>query len=242
MSLGSADGRQYVVSGPWRHRDDIAELIEASRGGQREALIDGLSRELKQKGYRLLVLDYSVESNDPTFYRQGDFRLIERILEYERPTCPWTFDHRRRTEFDVRPIDRPTERTCSRSSELQLFPRGYGGIAPRNGTVRVTPGVEYLAGGSTVALSVTRVCGHRHDGHLDRLAVEADGQGRGLGATLLSAALVKMVHRGAKQISLTTQEQNLRSQSLTNKTVFERGRWAYEIYGRWLDAPEGTDS
>jgi RimJ/RimL family protein N-acetyltransferase len=49
-----------------------------------------------------------------------------------------------------------------------------------------------------------------------------------------------MIERGAKQVALTTQDYNYRSQRLYERNGFRRGRWAYEIYGRWLNAPEGT--
>src|SRR5579859_3612476 len=43
LALVADAGRQYVVAGPWRKRSDIAELIEASPGALRSALIDELA-------------------------------------------------------------------------------------------------------------------------------------------------------------------------------------------------------
>ncbi len=239
MSFASTDGRQYLVAGPWRHRNDIAELIEASRGSQREALLAALIVELKKKGFRLLVLDYGVEANDPAFYRQGDFRLVERILEYERPNLPIEV-RPRPVGFKVRPYH-PADRESVLRVERESFPWLWWNSSEEWDRYVVTPGVEILVGWiDDRIVGYAGFAVHRADGHLDRLAVEAGVQGRGLGASLLSASLTQMVKRGAKQISLTTQEDNYRSQQLYEQNGFRRGRWTYEIYGRWLDSAEGT--
>ena len=239
MAFSSADGRQYVVSGPWRHRDDIAELIEASRGALRPELVEAVADSLVRIGYRLLILDYSVEANDPAFFRGAQFQLVERILEYERFEAP----------IDIRPLPgrfaiRPyngEERPEVLQVEKKSFPWLWWNSYDEWDRYVVTPGVEVLVG--WVDDRVVGYAGfsvHRRDGHLDRLAVAEDVQGRGLGASLLAASLARMAERGARDTSLTTQEQNIRSQKLYEQNGFRRGRWGYDIFGRWLDATKGT--
>ncbi|MFQ5613895.1 MAG: GNAT family N-acetyltransferase [Anaerolineae bacterium] len=58
-------------------------------------------------------------------------------------------------------------------------------------------------------------------GHLTRLATHPQYQGRGIGARLLAQALRDLVEAGAEQITLNTQETNVRSQRLYRRYGFE---------------------
>jgi ribosomal-protein-alanine N-acetyltransferase len=239
MGFATNDGKQYVIAGPWRHRDDIAELIEASRGDLRCDLLDALIDELKANGYRLIVLDYGLEANDPDFYRRGDFRLVERILEFERPDLPLATPPTP-DRFEVQTYQ-PSDREAILDLERNSFPWLWWNSSEEWDRYVITPAVEVLVGridGRIVGYAGFVV--HRRDGHLDRLAVSEAEQGRGFGASLLSASLSRMSERGAKLVTLTTQEQNFRSQKLYEQNGFRRGRWTYEIYGRWLDTAEGN--
>ena len=42
---------------------------------------------------------------------------------------------------------------------------------------------------------------------------------------------------GARRVTLSTQEDNHRSQALYERFGFRRTRWAYEIWGLWLGEP-----
>jgi ribosomal protein S18 acetylase RimI-like enzyme len=233
MAFTTQDGRQYVIAGPWRHRDDIAELLEATRGSLREDLHDRLLGALADQGYRLVVLDYGLETKDADFYRYEQFQLVERILEFDRPDLP----------VPVRPVPggvdvrayRSDDRESVLAVERDSFPWLWWNSEEEWDRYVATPGVEIYVGacGEDVVAYAGFVV-HRRNGHLDRLAVRDTEQGRGLGATLLLAALARMAARGAKQVSLTTQEHNVRSQRLYEKYGFRRGRWTYEIHGRWL--------
>jgi ribosomal protein S18 acetylase RimI-like enzyme len=238
MAVTTPDGRQYAIAGPWRHRDDIAELIETTRGGLRTELLETLLTDLGARGFALIVLDYGVEAKDPDYYRRNGFRLIERILEYDRPNVP--VQHAAPPAgFEVRPYQLKDRDDVLRVERVS-FPWMWWNSEEEWDRYTVSPGVEILVGG--LAGSIIGYAGfvvHRHAGHLDRLAVRDVDQGRGRGAVLLTSALERMVERGATQVSLTTQEHNLRSQRLYERNGFHRGRWTYEIYGRWLNQAQG---
>jgi ribosomal-protein-alanine N-acetyltransferase len=57
-------------------------------------------------------------------------------------------------------------------------------------------------------------------GHLTRLAVRPDWEGKGVGTRLLTEAMVAMVRAGATWITLNTQEDNLRSRRLYERHGF----------------------
>jgi [ribosomal protein S18]-alanine N-acetyltransferase len=241
MSFATNDGRQYVIAGPWRHREDIAELIEATRGSLREELHDRLMIELAAQGYRLVVLDYGLEAKDADFYQHAQFQLVEKILEFERPDLPVP-THPPLAGFTIRPY-RSEDHDAVLRVERESFPWLWWNSAPEWDRYVATPGVEVLVGAlDDQVVAYAGFVVHRRDGHLDRLAVRDAAQGRGLGAMLLLAALARMSARGARQVSLTTQEQNLRSQRLYEKYGFRRGRWAYQIHGRWLRHGRGIES
>jgi ribosomal-protein-alanine N-acetyltransferase len=238
MALVASGGRQYVVAGPWRKRADIAELIEASTGELRSALVGGLSRQLAAHGFKLMVLDYGLESRDPTFYRTAGFALVERIFEYERPLLPVT--RLATPPGTLRPY-RSEDRDAVLEVERESFPwLWWNSQAEWDGYVS-TRGVEIR-----VACRGDQVVGYagfvvyNREGHLDRLAVHNREQGRGFGAFLLTEALTRLQERGAHRVALTTQETNLRSQRLYEQNGFRRGRWTYDIHGSWLGQPEET--
>lgn len=233
MAFASADGRQYAIAGRWRHRQDIAELLEASPGSLRRHLIEALVDDLTNNGFRLLILDYGVEANDPAFYQNSSFHLIERIIEFERPDMP--VDVRSWPKTFTVAAYRPGDRQDVLLVEQQSFPWLWWNSREEWDEYVVTPGVEVLVGRlDERVVGYAGLSVHRREGHLDRLAVSRKAQGLGLGASLLSASLSRMAERGARHIALTTQEDNLRSQKLYEQNGFKRGRWTYEIYGRWL--------
>jgi len=57
-------------------------------------------------------------------------------------------------------------------------------------------------------------------GHLTRLAVRPDWEGKGVGTRLLTEAMVSMVRAGATWITLNTQEDNVRSRRLYERHGF----------------------
>jgi ribosomal-protein-alanine N-acetyltransferase len=62
---------------------------------------------------------------------------------------------------------------------------------------------------------------HPPEAHLNRIAVDPDHQGQGIGALLLEHALVAMWRRGAETVSLNTQRSNRRSRRLYDRFGFE---------------------
>jgi ribosomal protein S18 acetylase RimI-like enzyme len=73
-------------------------------------------------------------------------------------------------------------------------------------------------------------------GHLDRIAVDPDLQGRGYGRRLLSLSIRRLGAAGAKRVALSTQASNTVSRALYESVGFRRSRaHDYRIYGRRLD-------
>lgn len=236
MGLVAEGGRQYAIAGPWRHRAEIAELLEVSSGNLRSHLVERLGHLLRDQGVRLVVLDYGLGALDPRFFRAEGFDLIERIIELERPDRPVEFV--RAPDLTIRRYQ-PADREAILDLERASFPWLWWNSPEEWENYLRTREVEVIVGtvqGRIVGYAGSVVFGR--DGHLDRLAVRESEQGKRFGAALLAVALERMRRRGATKIALTTQETNLRSQTLYVRNGFQRGRWTYEIHGKWLDEPE----
>ncbi len=237
MGLIANSGRDYLIAGSWRHRSDIVELIELSSGDHRGELIRRLASKLAGAGVKLLILDYSVGAHDPSFFRREGFVLIERILEFER--LPGEIGSK------PRPVGFTMQNYTAAAGprildlEKQAFPWLWWNSNEEWSAYIANPGVEIIAGyydGEIVGYAGFVV--YRNDGHLDRLAVHRNFHGRGLGSALLTEAMIRMADRGAKRIALTTQENNYQAQRLYENYGFRRGRWTYEIHGKWLGPGE----
>ncbi len=67
-------------------------------------------------------------------------------------------------------------------------------------------------------------------GHLARLAIDPDYQGRGLGYGIVCDALAQFQRRGAHSVTVNTQHDNLVSLSLYQKAGFERTGEEYPLF------------
>lgn len=91
-----------------------------------------------------------------------------------------------------------------------------------------------LVGGQIVAYQWCEMYGQH--AHLTRLAVDPNYQGRGIGAQLLQRAMVEVLGLGATLITLNTQENNQRSQTLYKRFGFTNTRQRLPVL--WLELPE----
>jgi len=104
------------------------------------------------------------------------------------------------------------------------------------------PGVEMFIGrldGRPVAcLGITAYLGW---GHIDRVAVLPELQGRGLGTDAVRFALRRLAASGAKRVGLSTQKGNIASQRVYERLGFRRAVTNdYRLYGKVLARPIGV--
>jgi ribosomal protein S18 acetylase RimI-like enzyme len=99
------------------------------------------------------------------------------------------------------------------------------------------PGVaiDIACDGHSRAMAYVGTTRYRTWGHLDRIAVDPDAQGQGLGRVALERAIASLAAAGARRIGLSTQARNMRSRALYESVGFRRATsHDYRIYGRWL--------
>ncbi len=236
LAFVTDDDRQYVVAGWWRRRTEIGELLEVSAGNRRRELVGTVFSALAARGARLVVLDFGFDTRDRSFLTEAGLEVIDRIVEYVRPSC--SVSKCVTVPLYIRPY-RPEDRAAVLGLERHSFPWLWWNSIDEWEAYVATPGVSVVLGENDgQLLGYAGYTVRRREGHLDRLAVRQDVQGRGFGAALLVEVLGRMERAGAQRVALTTQEDNHRSQRLYERYGFHRGQWVYEIYGKWLASPE----
>ena len=231
------DTSHYAFGGLWRRRDDIGEIVEISRGPSRRALLQRLLGAFEERGVRLVVLDFEESASGSGFYADEGFSTIDRIVEYNRRGGEI---HRPEHVAPVRRY-RPDDFDAILEIDRESFPWLWWNSPAELDFYSAMPDVEIfvsLDGDRPVGYAGLTVRGAF--AHLDRLAVRETYQRHGHGGTLLTPVLEYLAGRGIQRVSLSTQEDNYRSQSLYERYNFSRGRWTYEIRGLWLREPPAS--
>ena len=227
--------REYVIGGHWRHRREIGSLVELGvRGEHRAALVAALVDACRADGCPLLIFNDTAELRQQRWYAELGFELVQEIIVYELHGPPAVrLDAAAGLRFEE--VDEPTAELLA--VDHRSFPYLWWNSEAEfdnylsQGGVRVYLGRD--AGGAAVAYAgITLYPGW---GHLDRLAVVPEQQGRGYGAAALAYAIARINAQGIRRIGLSTQADNHRSQVLYERFGFRRTyRTDYSLYGHWL--------
>jgi ribosomal protein S18 acetylase RimI-like enzyme len=227
---------EFAAVGPWRHREEIAYLVELSAVRHPEAVVAAVEDRCVAAGDHLLLSVELEEVRRPVFYDRIGFDLLEEVVTYEfagraRPEPP-----SRALKFvQIDPSD-DAARMALLALDHAAFPWLWWNSDLEFRAYGLMPGVELwfaLDGDDIVAyLGMTSFPGW---GHLDRIAVDPGRQGSGIGLTALHFAVQRLLRRGAKRIGLSTQTDNERSRRLYERFGFRRAAsHDYRLYGRYL--------
>ena len=226
---------EYLIGGPWRHRDEIAAVQELSARQHTEALVGAFTAACGEDGLRLAVMLDQHEGRSESFYQRIGFDLLQQIIIYELPRLP-------------RPIPPPTGLHFTPAGpaawdellavDHAAFPWLWWNSAAEFEAYAALYGVEIYLGREPDGTPVTYagITSYRGWGHLDRIAVIPGRQGRGYGLETLNFAAAHLGELGAKRIGLSTQADNIRSQHLYEAYGFRRTYSGdYTIHGVWLN-------
>lgn len=221
----------YLVAGPWRNRAEIVEVFETRGDRHRRALwraLLGGGEAGARSPYAVVLIDPNEYRTAAPFYRRVGVRTIEEVQVLRSGAPP------------VRPVERTLELVPARPRELAelervdhaAFPFLWRNSRPEFEEYLRAPGVTVRLArsgeGSVGYVGFTRLDGW---GHIDRLAVTPEAQGRGYGSQLLSWALHELHAAGARYVQLSTQATNERSHGLYARFGFARTRSGYMLYG-----------
>ena len=229
---------EYLVAEGWRHRDDLGMVLEAHARRYRTELVNAALDDLRARGVRCLLLTDEEWATQGRMYQSLGFGRLERIVYYQLLGLRLPLAIRRPLpRLTFVPVDAATLPVAV-EIDHHSFPWLWWNSRAEFEVYLHTPGVRVVLGlaeGAPVGYAGFTVT--RDWGHLDRLAVTAQAQGRGWGAALLAYALEQMAHLGVYRVTLSTQETNHSSQRLYRGFGFRQTHEAHNIYGRWLSDP-----
>lgn len=228
---------EYLIAGPWRHRDEVSSVLELSGREGGPSLLRSFAEASASQGKQVALLSEHQETRNPSLYDRAGFELIEHIMIYELPHVPPIDTSRFRLRFEEMSVNR--EEPLSELLELDhgSFPWLWWNSSDEFVSYGRAHGVKIYGGrdSSGQLVSYIGVTRFRSWGHLDRIAVRPDLQGQGIGLESLEWAIYVLSMSGARRIGLSTQARNERSRLLYERYGFRRSpQQDYYLYGRWL--------
>jgi ribosomal protein S18 acetylase RimI-like enzyme len=214
-SVWSPATLEYVVLAPWRHRPEIAHLAEISAGRHAAALVAEAIERCRAAGDALVLLIEMDERRSVGFHARAGLAPIEQIVTYELEIRKVPAPTPSRLRFERADPARCDHLEALLRLDHAAFPWLWWNSAAEFSAYARLLGVRLFLGfdgGAPVAyVGVTSFAGW---GHLDRIAVDPERQGDGLGREALSQAVQTLAGLGARRVGLSTQDENGRSRRL----------------------------
>jgi ribosomal protein S18 acetylase RimI-like enzyme len=226
---------EYALIGSWRNRLEIASIEELVAVRHQDELLRAAVERCAERGDALILTVELDSRRSPASYERAGLEMLEEVITYEMSIArePWSSSDRIRL---VR-VNANDEAAIERVTEMDQvsFPWLWRNNRAEFNVYLRTAGVEVWfveADGEPVAyFGVTLFPDW---GHLDRVAVVPEHQGRGFGLETLGLAVDTMRRRGARRVGLSTQRTNLRSQRLYDHFGFRRTPdHDYRLFGAW---------
>ncbi len=233
-SLWVPETGEYAVGEPWRHRGIVTSVVDLLMRDGGRALIDRLTDPAGGWSHELVVLTDFANTRRPEFYASLGMTLFEEVNCYELDRLPpepptGSLRFARADLRDAATVD------ALLAIDHASFPWLWWNTPEEFAAYRGVPGVELYLGRDATgrALAYFGLTHYRGWGHLDRIAVTSEVQGRGYGLESLRAAVAILAAAGATRIGLSTQATNIRSQQLYGRFGFRR-TWQndYHVWGK----------
>lgn len=230
---------EHLLIGKWRHRPEISSIEEISAVRHLPSLVERAIAQCHLHGDDLLLaLELESHRGRSRLERAG-LAPLEEVITYEIEAA--RLPRVQRAGLYAAPVFR--EDTALLLQLLALdnaaFPWLWRNSLEEFWEYLETPGVQihavYAADDLVAYVGVTEFEGW---GHIDRVAVEPERQGEGLGHAAVALGLDTLRRGGARRVGLSTQRSNVRSQRLYERLGFLRTpELDYHLYGAWTGAP-----
>lgn len=239
MSCWIPSTGEFVLVNPWRHRADLVMIHTLSAFENERILLDNVKRQAHEAGIAAVIMVDIQETRQSFFYRANGLRRVEDIVTYEhpRPRSLASAGRSSRLRFVQVLADDASLLRATHELDNASFPWLWWNSRAEFDIYARFPGVEIWAGFIRERLvAYVGVTTYHEWSHLDRIATHPDYQGQGLGRESLLFGVQRMVSRGAKSVSLSTQADNTRSRALYEDVGFSRTPDDdYAIYAAVLD-------
>ena len=237
LSIWMPSTCEYILVGPWRHRQEIVHIMELV---SIRNTVDLAKRSIEQAAAtntRLYIAVEMTERRQVSFYDRIGMTILEDVLAYE--LIPDSGARQVIPDLDVERITKLDDASMRVLQDIDwdAFPWLWRNSRDEFIDYAMQPGVEIhlLRDGGEPVGYVGFTC-FPGWGHIDRVAVKSTMQGKGLGVALTRFATGKLARMGAAKIGLSTQRRNERSQRLYSGLGFRRQESGdYRIYGLALD-------
>jgi len=226
---------EYALIGPWRNRLEIASIEELVAVRHLEELLRAAVERCADQGDELILTVEFDARRSPARYERAGLEMLEEVITYELGSVrePWSgSDHI--SLVRVQANDEVAIDLVTRIDQAS-FPWLWRNNRAEFDVYLDTPGVEvWLVEADDDPVAYFGVTLFPDWGHLDRIAVVPEQQGRGFGLETLGLAVDTMRTRGARRIGLSTQRSNRRSQRLYERFGFQRTpAYDYRLFGAW---------
>jgi RimJ/RimL family protein N-acetyltransferase len=241
LSQWIPDTGEYVVGGPWRHRREIASVMELVAPNGAVTLLRAIKAAAEASGKRLIIASEHHESRQNASYLAADYKLVEEIVIYELINAGDVGRERWSLQFDEVNLHDANEFHDLLELDHQSFPWLWWNSRDEFVNYAESFGVSIYLGRDRERrpVSYVGVTRFRNWGHLDRIAVDPTRQGQGFGLESLAWAVQSLTRSGARRIGLSTQARNLRSRKLYERYGFQRvPAQDYALFGQWLGPAE----
>jgi GNAT superfamily N-acetyltransferase len=232
---------EFVLASPWRHRDEVAILVELAGVRHVRPLIGGLIERCRETGAKLVLTAEMHERQRPEFWNHVGLVPLEDVVSFalavsaDDPPCPLN----PRLEFQR--VDPSENDQIARLVMIDnsSFPWLWWNNREEFESYLAIDSVEvYLAMAGSLPVGYAGMTRYDQWAHLDRIAVRPDRQGNGFGRGIMHFVTNRVKELGFHRIALSTQRKNRSSRSLYAGMGFQRARdHDYRIYGRWLVDP-----
>ncbi|MEZ4523921.1 MAG: GNAT family N-acetyltransferase [Thermomicrobiales bacterium] len=240
LSLWNPRTGGYLIGGFWRHREDIANVVDIVGPAVSTELLEAFLIRCRQVGLKLAIVAEYSERRRESFYESGGMHLIEEIVVYELGRLPSASLARPGSpELIARVVDPETVDGFDELIRLdhRAFPWLWWNTPSEFENYASAPGViiETLSTMDGKLVGYIGMTSLGSWGHLDRIAVDPDLQGQGFGRLLLDRSIQRLRSGGARRVALSTQASNTVSRALYESVGFRRSRnFDYRIYGTRL--------
>jgi ribosomal protein S18 acetylase RimI-like enzyme len=226
---------EYALIGPWRNRPEIASIEDLVAVRHLEELLRAAVERCADQGDELVLTVELDSQRSPARYERAGLDMLEEVITYELDTVreAWSGSgHIRLVRVqanDEAAIDLVT------GIDQASFPWLWRNNMAEFDAYLHTPGVEvWLVEADDNPVAYFGVTIFPDWGHLDRIAVVPEQQGRGFGLETLGLAVDTIRKRGARRVGLSTQRSNRRSQQLYERFGFQRTpAHDYRLFGAW---------
>jgi ribosomal protein S18 acetylase RimI-like enzyme len=226
---------EFVIVGPWRHRDEIdcVQMMSAPRNPY--SLLRCSLEASKELGAEALVVTEWAETRPSEFYGRIGLKHLESVIAFQLTQLS------DRGNLSVNVALRKAD-LIGMSRDLGLLTEIDSASFPwlwRNSEAEfqqywLSPGVEiWLAEADSRVVGYIGTTAFPGWGHIDRIAVYPEHQSRGFGTEMIRFVIDRFRRQGARRIALSTQEDNFVSQRLYRRLGFRRAEdHDYRIYGK----------